>query len=254
LVRWRLFNRTGGGLMAELGSHQLDACSIFLSRHDGQTSRPVRPIAVTAVGGKHFYTDNRDVDDHVYCIYEFPGKTYPRNTNDRVVVTYSSINTNGFEPYGECVMGTKGTLVVSQEETAMLWGTGGRSTSVSVTPAGALDSSGSVPGSASAGTRLGQDAIGSETPSRGYREEMEHLAFIIRNLNQGMSSDRERPEMKLRCDGEKAMADAIMALTANLAMDANNNNRRIEFQDAWYNVDSNEVPDGNRVANPFLRQ
>src|SRR6266849_2142172 len=30
LVRWRLFHRTGGGLMAELGSHQLDACSIFL--------------------------------------------------------------------------------------------------------------------------------------------------------------------------------------------------------------------------------
>src|SRR5262249_34274286 len=32
LVRWRLYNRTGGGLMAELGSHQLDACSIFLGK------------------------------------------------------------------------------------------------------------------------------------------------------------------------------------------------------------------------------
>ena len=47
LVRWRLYNRTGGGLMAELGSHQLDACSIFLGK--------VHPLAVTAVGGKHFY-------------------------------------------------------------------------------------------------------------------------------------------------------------------------------------------------------
>ena len=28
LIRWRLWNRTGGGLMAELGSHQLDAASI----------------------------------------------------------------------------------------------------------------------------------------------------------------------------------------------------------------------------------
>ncbi len=30
LVRWRLFQRTGGGLMAELGSHQLDARQYFL--------------------------------------------------------------------------------------------------------------------------------------------------------------------------------------------------------------------------------
>ena len=32
LINWRLYNRTGAGLMAELGSHQLDACSIFLGK------------------------------------------------------------------------------------------------------------------------------------------------------------------------------------------------------------------------------
>ena len=31
LIRWRLWDRTGGGLMAELGSHQLDAASIFIA-------------------------------------------------------------------------------------------------------------------------------------------------------------------------------------------------------------------------------
>ncbi|MEM8865858.1 MAG: Gfo/Idh/MocA family oxidoreductase, partial [Planctomycetota bacterium] len=31
LIRWRLWDRTGGGLMAELGSHQLDASGIFIS-------------------------------------------------------------------------------------------------------------------------------------------------------------------------------------------------------------------------------
>ena len=35
LVRWRLSNRTGEGLMAELGSHQLDACSILLKAKVG---------------------------------------------------------------------------------------------------------------------------------------------------------------------------------------------------------------------------
>src|SRR5262249_61411900 len=32
LVRWRLYRRTGGGLMAELGSHPLDACSVFVGK------------------------------------------------------------------------------------------------------------------------------------------------------------------------------------------------------------------------------
>ena len=43
LVRWRLHNRTGAGLMAELGSHQLDACSIFLGKK--------HPLSVTGAGG-----------------------------------------------------------------------------------------------------------------------------------------------------------------------------------------------------------
>ena len=66
LVRWRLYNRTGAGLMAELGSHQLDACSIFLGKK--------HPLAVTGIGGTFFYTDGREVDDHVFVTFEFPGK------------------------------------------------------------------------------------------------------------------------------------------------------------------------------------
>ena len=66
LINWRLYNRTGAGLMAELGSHQLDACSIFLGKK--------HPLAVTGIGGTFFYTDGREVDDHVFTVFEFPGK------------------------------------------------------------------------------------------------------------------------------------------------------------------------------------
>ena len=38
--------------MAELGSHQLDACSIFLGKR--------HPLAVTGIGGNFFYTDGRE--------------------------------------------------------------------------------------------------------------------------------------------------------------------------------------------------
>jgi len=97
LVNWRLYNNTGGGLMAELGSHQLDAASIFLGK--------VKPIACMGYGGKNYYGvkgigtpdqqgDDRDVDDHVYMTFEFPGKNYEQDKNDVCIVTYSSINTN----------------------------------------------------------------------------------------------------------------------------------------------------------------
>ena len=39
LIRWRLWDRTGGGLMAELGSHQLDAAGIFISAQRPQGAK-----------------------------------------------------------------------------------------------------------------------------------------------------------------------------------------------------------------------
>ncbi len=252
LVRWRLYTRTGGGLMAELGSHQLDACSIFLGKQ--------RPLSVTAVGGTHFYgvgtnpADNREVEDHVYCIYEFPGPNYDRQNpssrkNDIVTVTYSSISTNGFEKYGECVMGSKGTLVVEEEQAAYLWGVQGRSTQVTATTGGgpalvdASSTSGSAPETRAAAT--GAAALGAGPPSRGYREEMEHLAYLIRMQGQGM--ERDNATLKPRCDGRAAMADAIIALTANQAM---KHRRRIEFQNAWFDDvrDDSAVPDADMVV------
>ena len=122
-------NRTGGGLMAELGSHQLDACSIFLGK--------VQPLAVTGVGGKYFYQGRprgrRSRLRHLRVprqelLRRPDAKRDVKDKNDIVVVTYSSISTNDFEPYGECVMGTRGTLIVEEEQNAYLFPErGGRS-------------------------------------------------------------------------------------------------------------------------------
>ena len=124
LVNWRLYNNTGGGLMAELGSHQLDAASIFLNK--------VQPIACFGYGGKNYYgvkgigspeqqADDRDIDDHVYMTFEFPGRRYAEDKNDVCIVTYSSISTNRSEPYGETVFGSRGTLIMKQELEAILF-------------------------------------------------------------------------------------------------------------------------------------
>jgi len=249
LCCWRLYRRTGGGLMAELGSHQLDACSIFLGK--------VHPLAVTGVGLKCYYDDDREIEDHVYCTFEFPGKNYQPdrplrdsgsgnpNFNRTVAATYSSITTNAFENYGECVMGTKGTLVVQTESEVMLYPptATGRSTSVTVTtPASGqpvLDSwgSGPAPGAAaSAAPRPG----GTTTYSRGYREEMEHMAYCIRMRDQGTERDRE--DLRPRCHGRAAMADAIIALTANRAFQSQ---RREPFEGTWFE-DGAAVPEWDR--------
>jgi hypothetical protein len=81
--------------------------------------------------------------------------------------------------------------------------------------------------------------MGHNPPSRGYREEMEHMAYCIRMRGQGMSSDEA--SLQPRCHGRAAMADAIIALAANHAM---RTGQRIVFQENWFNsVDDASVPD-----------
>ena len=236
LVDWRLYNETGGGLMAELGSHQMDAASIFLGK--------VHPLAVQGYGGKNFFgiknvgpesawEDDRDIDDQIFVTFEFPGKHYEENDRDINVVTYSSMNTNRWEPYGEAVFGSRATLVMQTEKEALLyressrnspggieqriWAIEGKNSGV------ALDSYETSAPAAAASSGPAESA------SRGYREEMEHFCYCVRT-----GCD------ELRCDGRVAMADAIMALTANLAM---KHRKRIVFKEEWFDPASEAAPE-----------
>jgi predicted dehydrogenase len=235
LIRWRLWNRTGGGLMAELGSHQLDAAGIFVSamRGDGQK---VKPLTVTAVGNRSIFPADREIDDHVYCMYEYPAPGYEEDKNKKVVVTYSSINGNGFGDYGEVVMGTKGTLVLEREQEVMLYKDSAKDTRVTVAKAkdGAptLDTTESGGGSKAAAT-AGPGGEGAP-PSRGYTEELEHWAWCIRN---------PAPENQPRCKPEVAIADAVIALVSNIAL-GDPAKARIEFKPEWFDISSDETPEG----------
>ena len=234
LIRWRLWNRTGGGLMAELGSHQLDAAGIFVSAMHGE-GKKVKPLTVTAVGNRSLFPADREIDDHVYCMYEYPAPGYDEDKNKKVVVTYSSINGNGFGEYGEVVMGTKGTLVLEQERDVMLYKDAYKDTRVTVAKAkdGAptLDTTESGGGGYAAG---GGGAAGAP-PSRGYTEEMEHWAWCVRN---------PAPENQPRCKPEVAIADAVIALVSNIALANPGSQPRIEFDPAWFDIASDETPEG----------
>jgi predicted dehydrogenase len=254
LVRWRLYDRTGGGLMAELGSHQLDACSIFLNK--------VHPLSVQAVGGKFFYRDawepGREADDGVFVTFEFPGPNHAKDKDDIVVVTYSSVNTSSFGGYGEVVMGSRGTLVVEEERDIMLLPeknpfkkAGDKPTTQTVSTAGggkpAVDSSSTTGGSGPAVAVPGTPSGG--PVSRGYTEEMAHFAHCVRMFQKAQkasdTAEMEKWRLAPRCHGKVAMADAIIALTTNLAM---RKRSRIDFKESWFDPDSSEVPDKDATA------
>ena len=235
LVRWRLWTRTGGGLMAELGSHQLDAAGIFVSAMHGQ-GKKVKPLTVTAVGNRSIFPADREIDDHVYCMYEYPAPGYEDDKNKKIVVTYSSINGNGFGGYGEVVLGTKGTLVLEQERDVMLYKDSSKDTRVTVAKAKdgspTLDTTESGGGGyAASGKAGGADAA----PSRGYTEEMEHWAWCIRNPS---------PENQPRCKPEVAIADAVIALVSNIALANPTSQARINFKPEWFDIASDETPEG----------
>jgi predicted dehydrogenase len=227
--------------MAELGSHQLDAASIFLTaqRPDG---RKAKPLAVVAVGGRSIFPNDRECEDHVYCNFEFPGIGYYENEdshkvanpNDKIVVTYSSINGNGFGGWGEIVFGDKGTMILEQEQDAMLFAGSNTSTKVEVKPG--KDGKPSLDTYETGGGAAVAQAATSENISRGYREEIEHWAWCIRNPS---------PENRPRCKPEVALADAVIALTTNIAIAQGG---RIDFQPEWFDPASDATPDGSKPA------
>jgi len=279
LCRWRLWDRTGGGLMAELGSHQLDASSIFISalRED---RRKTHPIAVHGAGGRNVFPYDRDAEDHVYCMFEFPAPGYeapPKDNKDKygyydpitgypaegipaydpdsarnkkIMVTYASTMGNGYGSYGEVVMGSKGTLILHREQEVMLQKTGEPSnTRVKVTAddgKATMDTyeTGGGPGPAASLAKAADQG----PVSRGYTEEIEHWAWCIRN-----PSSENQP----KCTGPIALADAVMALTAKQAI-ANSGSADpkvrtkcyIEFDDEWFDPESNATPDPKGIEPP----
>lgn len=260
LIRWRLWNRTGGGLMAELGSHQLDAASIFIAAAHGGHKQ--YPISVSASGARSLFSPlDRDVDDHVSALYDYPAPNYDPNDelgkHRKITVAYSTINGNGFGGYGETVYGTKGTFVLDREKEAYLYRTsavndktkvvfskGARAYDIVIADDGDQLSS-----------AIGYQGIYAADVSRGYCEEIEHWAYCIRKNpdadptkvdteikaeNVGYLEEGNRPLLLTRCRGEIALWDAVIALATNISADLR---ATVEFNKEWFNADSDETPE-----------
>ena len=191
LLNWRMYRKYSEGLLCELGSHMIAATNWFFDSH---------PTSVYATGGTYRFKDGREVYDHVYATFTYPG--------DRTA-TFSSIQSNAFDDYYEMYMGTKGTLIMTRELDAYLFneGEGGSQTKVEMSPksgAPVADSSATQPtGSAQRTVNQGDTVIVNKGIS--YQNEIAEFCSAIRTGS------------PVRCGGEKAMTSAVAILSGNLS-------------------------------------
>ena len=110
-LNWRLYRDSSRGLLAELGSHQMDVANVLLGRP---------PSRVFAAGGIDYWRDGREVADNVFCIFEYDMPPAPKGGADAkpytVRVTYSAICNNAFEGASELAIGNKGTLYLTSDK------------------------------------------------------------------------------------------------------------------------------------------
>ena len=64
---------------------------------------------------------------------------------------------------------------------------------------------------------------------------MEHWAWCIRN---------PAPDHQPRCKPEVAIADAVIALVSNIALANPATRARIDFKPEWFDISSDETPEG----------
>jgi predicted dehydrogenase len=191
LLNWRLYEKYSRGLLAELGSHQVAVVNWFFDS---------MPAAVLATGGVYRFNDGREVDDHVFATFEYPG--------GRTAV-FSTIESNSFENFYEAFFGTKGTLILKGEGEAYLFTEGSaQPTGIEIASKGtgpALEASESraadAAGQAQTGTAQRVDRVQS------YRNEISGFCSAIRT---------GRP---LACGPERAVKSARACLGAYQAAD-----------------------------------
>jgi predicted dehydrogenase len=103
LINWRLYKEYSGGLLAELGSHQIDIANWIFDEE---------PTSVIGTGGITFYHDGRETFDNVQAVFSYPsGGTH----------VFSSIIGNHNVGYQINIYGTGGSVKLTLEDGAFYY-------------------------------------------------------------------------------------------------------------------------------------
>jgi predicted dehydrogenase len=239
LWNWRLYKSRSRGLMAELGSHQLDVSNWFMGQYyansknkDAKTAIPaghntdLHPIAVVGLGGIDYWKDGREVNDNVQVVFEYP-------TGQKLI--YQSIETNQYLGFSETFMGRNGTLITSEEKgRSMMFREPGveefgfekfseNKTKVGKNEAIVLDA-GATTKQDKRGATAGQALAGAD----GAPATKDNWYLSLEDW-----VDCIRTNRKPFCDGRVGLADVACVIAANEAMDKG---RRIEIPASVFEV------------------
>jgi predicted dehydrogenase len=155
------------------------------------------------MGGVYRFKDGRELPDHVFATFEYPGG---------ITGTFSSIESNAFDERYEAFFGTKGTLIIRNENDAMLFdeGDAARPTGVEVAPKGAgaaLETSETKP------QQAGGNATQRAAASTGGTPAVSPSTYEINAFASAIRADTP-----LNCGPEKASHSASWTIAANEAM------------------------------------
>ena len=95
-INWRLYKEYSGGLMTELGSHQLEVCDWAVGKV---------PSQIMGMGDIVFWKDGREVYDSVNVTYRY---------SDGRKICYESLISNKFNGMEEQILGHAGTMDLSR--------------------------------------------------------------------------------------------------------------------------------------------
>jgi predicted dehydrogenase len=91
-INWRLYKESSGGLMTELGSHQLEVSN---------WATGLVPESVIGMGDIVFWKDGREVYDSVNLVYHY---------SNGIKITYESLISNKYNGMEDQILGHKGTM------------------------------------------------------------------------------------------------------------------------------------------------
>ncbi|MEZ5302257.1 MAG: Gfo/Idh/MocA family oxidoreductase [Verrucomicrobiales bacterium] len=102
---WRLFKKYGGGVISDLGAHQIDLFNWFYK---------ATPKSVIASGGTNYHKDY-EFEDNVMCIYEYETDTGAADGEKEIARAYYQVlTTTSSQGFYEKYMGVNGTAVMSE--------------------------------------------------------------------------------------------------------------------------------------------
>lgn len=97
-INWRMYREYSGGLVAELSSHQMDACNLFLDS---------TPVSIMGSGGVDFWKDGRETRDNTHVLVSY---------GNGVDVSFSCLTNNAHNGYLIRIFGSKGTILLNRDE------------------------------------------------------------------------------------------------------------------------------------------